>query len=252
MAAQQSELFARLVDLFGSPATADPTKLYGNLTVSPNGNVLIGTQTDNGESKLQVSGLSTFSVRPKFNGATPWDNANSNPDRTLLQTLDLSNVGALVFSDLTGYESFEVVMHRVNSVVDGNSLVMEFSSNNGASWIADTYGWGYTYQNLADGTLNTNFAGVSPGAPFIQLFTGVPNGLGRFYAGTIFLPSLSYPLLKTSRWTIFGHASGGEGRVYTAQGVGVYNGAAIRMNAMRLRCNGGNISGKVSIYGINS
>jgi hypothetical protein len=43
MAAQPTELTARLIDLFGSPATADPTKLYGNLTVNPNGTVTVGT-----------------------------------------------------------------------------------------------------------------------------------------------------------------------------------------------------------------
>jgi hypothetical protein len=43
MTAQASELSARLIDLFGSPATADPTKLYGNLTMNPNGTVQVGT-----------------------------------------------------------------------------------------------------------------------------------------------------------------------------------------------------------------
>lgn len=43
MSAQPSELSARLIDLFGNPLTADPTKLYGNLTVNPNGTVQIGT-----------------------------------------------------------------------------------------------------------------------------------------------------------------------------------------------------------------
>lgn len=56
MAAQPSELHARLIDLFGSPSTADPTKLYGNLTVAPSGNVLIGTLTDDSSAKLQVTG----------------------------------------------------------------------------------------------------------------------------------------------------------------------------------------------------
>lgn len=43
MSAQPSELFARLIDLFGNPSTADPTKLYGNLIVNPDGSVKIGT-----------------------------------------------------------------------------------------------------------------------------------------------------------------------------------------------------------------
>jgi hypothetical protein len=56
MTAQASELQARLIDLFGNPLTADPTQLMGNLMVSPAGNILIGTQVDNGTDKLQVNG----------------------------------------------------------------------------------------------------------------------------------------------------------------------------------------------------
>lgn len=56
MAANTSELMTRLIDLFGPVASADPTKLYSNLMVSPAGNILIGSVTDNGVNKLQVTG----------------------------------------------------------------------------------------------------------------------------------------------------------------------------------------------------
>lgn len=51
-----SQLMARLVDLFGPAAAANPAKLFGNLEVSPAGNVLVGSTTDNGVQKLQVTG----------------------------------------------------------------------------------------------------------------------------------------------------------------------------------------------------
>jgi hypothetical protein len=51
-----SEMLARIVDLFGPATTANPTKLYGNLMVSPSGNILVGSTTDNGVQKLQVTG----------------------------------------------------------------------------------------------------------------------------------------------------------------------------------------------------
>jgi hypothetical protein len=56
------QMAARLVDLFGSPGTADPTKLKGNLTVAPTGNVLVGTSADTGAAadKLQVAGNLNF------------------------------------------------------------------------------------------------------------------------------------------------------------------------------------------------
>lgn len=43
MPAQPTELQARLIDIFGNPLTADPTKLYGNLTVNPDGTIGVGT-----------------------------------------------------------------------------------------------------------------------------------------------------------------------------------------------------------------
>src|SRR6185312_10013879 len=61
-----SQLTARLIDLFGSPATANPSKLAGNLTVSPNGNILVGQTTDNGTDKLQVTGTARFTTTPVY------------------------------------------------------------------------------------------------------------------------------------------------------------------------------------------
>lgn len=63
-----SQLAARLVDLFGSPVTANPAKLLGNLGVSPNGNVLVGTSTDDATNKLQVVGNAKMS-QTTANGA---------------------------------------------------------------------------------------------------------------------------------------------------------------------------------------
>jgi chaperone required for assembly of F1-ATPase len=40
--ATPSQLMARIIDLFGPAATASPTALYGNLMVSPSGNILLG------------------------------------------------------------------------------------------------------------------------------------------------------------------------------------------------------------------
>lgn len=50
------DALARVVDLFGPQATWDPTQLYGNLMVSPSGNILVGKTTDDGIHKLQVNG----------------------------------------------------------------------------------------------------------------------------------------------------------------------------------------------------
>jgi hypothetical protein len=50
------EALARAVDIFGPQSSWDPTQLYGNLTVSPGGNILLGTLTDDLLHKLQVNG----------------------------------------------------------------------------------------------------------------------------------------------------------------------------------------------------
>lgn len=54
--ASLSELTARVVDLFGPAVTAVASKLFGNLMVSPGGNVIVGSTADNGVQKLQVNG----------------------------------------------------------------------------------------------------------------------------------------------------------------------------------------------------
>lgn len=62
------QLSARLIDLFGPQATADPTKLYGNLMVSPAGNILLGSTTDDGTHKLQVNGNGVFTGALRVSG----------------------------------------------------------------------------------------------------------------------------------------------------------------------------------------
>lgn len=77
MAANTSELMTRLIDMFGPVSSADPTKLYGNLMVSPAGNILIGSVTDNGTNKLQVTGSIKTTVGVTFPDGTTAATANT-------------------------------------------------------------------------------------------------------------------------------------------------------------------------------
>jgi hypothetical protein len=91
-----SQLTARLVDLFGNPANAVPSKLMGNLQVSPNGNVLIGTSTDDGINKAQINGnLALVGAAGRIAG----DFSNATyASRTMFQTSlvnGATSVGAL-------------------------------------------------------------------------------------------------------------------------------------------------------------
>jgi hypothetical protein len=99
-----SQLTARLVDLFGSPATANPAKLLGNLGVSSNGNVLVGTSTDDATNKLQVTGPT------KITGA--------------LTTTGLNTVGGSIVSSASPIANFGVLRTTFDlggSFVDWNN-----------------------------------------------------------------------------------------------------------------------------------
>jgi hypothetical protein len=61
-------MLARIVDLFGPAVAADPTKLYGNLMVSPSGNILLGQTSDDGVHKLQVNGNGIFTGAVRVSG----------------------------------------------------------------------------------------------------------------------------------------------------------------------------------------
>lgn len=69
--ASVNQMLARLVDLFGPAASANPAKLYGNLMVSSNGNVLVGGTTDDAANNLQVYGPSKLAgnVTLSLNGS---------------------------------------------------------------------------------------------------------------------------------------------------------------------------------------
>jgi hypothetical protein len=108
------QMAARLVDLFGPSGTADPTKLKGNLTVAPSGNVMIGSATDDGVNKFQVTGLA------KYNG-----NLTVNLDGSLFTSGTAATTGMFrttgdiggSFASWTGSRAYAV---QVDSPNDAN------------------------------------------------------------------------------------------------------------------------------------
>jgi hypothetical protein len=93
MSAQPSELSARIIDLFGNPATADPTKLFGNLTVLPSGIVQIGSAsglqlpdgyttviTPQGRNRI-INGDCRIAQRASAVLSSPIGNTYGGPDR---------------------------------------------------------------------------------------------------------------------------------------------------------------------------
>jgi hypothetical protein len=85
MMATPSQLLARIIDLFGPVANANPANLMGKLMVAPSGRVLVGTTVDDGSNQFQVAGpvkitggLAT-TTRPVYNGNLAWDAGNLTP-----------------------------------------------------------------------------------------------------------------------------------------------------------------------------
>jgi hypothetical protein len=111
--ATPSQLMARIIDLFGPAATASPTALYGNLMVSPSGNILLGQTADDGVHKLQVTGNGIFT------GA-----------------LRVSGTPGLVFTD-GSYQALSAA--GKNRVINGSALYAQLSTSVAAG-SAYTYG----------------------------------------------------------------------------------------------------------------
>lgn len=112
MGASVSQMLARVVDLFGPAAAANPQALYGNLMVSPSGNILLGQTSDDGVHKLQVNGNGIFTGAVRVSG-TP----------------------GIVFTD-GSYQALSAA--GKNRVINGSALIAQLGTSVAA-------GTGYTY-----------------------------------------------------------------------------------------------------------
>lgn len=146
MALSVREALARVVDLFGPSASWDPTKLYGNLMVSPNGNILVGTTTDDNTNKFQVAGpvkitgALTTTTRPTFNGNAAWDAGNFVPGSYAL---------------LSGASYTGVVQ---SSVVGTGAGVFRSLGDLGTAWV-----------NWASATAAFNVDAINPAAGYMGI-----------------------------------------------------------------------------------
>jgi|SRR6185312_16086713 len=156
-----SQLTARLIDLFGSPSTADPSKLKGNLTISSNGNVLVGQTTDDGVSKLQMSGNMAFSgsqqrIVGNMSDATTWKNnlafqSNTANGNTFIGSLpngtgNISQYLAWGSADPTNAAYATVGVNSTNAFVgtgatgSGTNLPLNVNVNGAARMVVATNG----------------------------------------------------------------------------------------------------------------
>jgi hypothetical protein len=259
----------------GNCAVAGNETVGGSLGVGTTLSVT-GASTLTGDvaagGKLSVADTATFAKRPTFNTHTPYDDGNLitpltaadnlnsvankatartnlGVGKTLIQTLDLTNVPQLAFTGLTGYESYEIVIHHANAVTDGSNLHLQLSTNNGA----DSFSPGSVFSDAITFVEMSTFVTINSGEAVVgtgwRLFTVMAAGLGRSYSGVVNLYNLGSALVKNANWRLSGYAS--NSMAYMVQGGGVAS-IASSVNAVRLVTNVGNITAKASIYGINS
>jgi hypothetical protein len=171
--ATTQQMLARVVDIFGPAASADPTKMYGNLMVSPAGRVLIGTTTDNGSDGFQVIGSASVSGALKVSGSL-------NASGGIFETS-----GRLELGSLTVAASAYVDFHSSGSNNDYDARIISSGGTSGTSGAASLafYGSaGFTFNtpnfvtlynaSTYSGALKFNANGY---APFIRSNSSTSN-----------------------------------------------------------------------------
>lgn len=126
MSAQPTELFARLIDLFGPQAAANPNSLYGNLTVLPSGVIQIGTgltlpdgytsvitpmgrnRVMNGDMRVQQRTSTAFATTAGYGGPDRWGASNSSGGGQFTQS-----AGTIVYGGVT----YPAVVQTVNTAI---------------------------------------------------------------------------------------------------------------------------------------
>jgi hypothetical protein len=139
-----SQLTARLIDLFGSPSTANPSKLLNNLTITPSGNVAVGSGTDDSTgNKLQLAGTIGINNTAANNRATNYYTSGSVrwSSGTSGTAESGSNAGSNWFlnrySDTGVYIDSPITIARSTGVITSTSGVTSVATS---SWTGDGYG----------------------------------------------------------------------------------------------------------------
>jgi hypothetical protein len=182
--ATPSQLLARIIDLFGPAGTAVANKLYGNLMVSPAGNVIVGSLTDDAANKFQVTGATkfygsvAFASRPSANGNVIWDTGNLTPANyaplagatftgyVIAEGMDPSGGGQLRIN----YGTYDTIFRN-----DGTNMYFMSSSSAGATYNSfRPFAW-----NLSNGAvaIDGSNAGVVVGTPAASSDYFVVNGV---------------------------------------------------------------------------
>jgi len=189
-----------------------------------------------------VSGVGTLSqvLTSAGAGALPtWGAAPATGSIVLLHTLTASSSGSLAFTSTYLTSTYTMYMIVINSFVNASNSVtlnMDWSTNNGSSYLNANYKSGLLYFAYNSTTFtNVNSATTTPLSAALATSTS--------YSGTMYLT-----LPQSAIAAMVGNCQTSDGHVYS---VGGTNSGTTFINNIEFSYSSGNItSGTVSLYGI--
>jgi hypothetical protein len=196
-----------------------------------------------------VVGIGTSGQILTSNGAAAlptWQPSSSAGNFVLLSSQTASTTASIAFSSTfitNAYAINAVIFHDVIPVVDGASLHLTYSTNNGSSYLATNYvsaTWGINYSATTWANMNTT--------TYVIVSVGISNSAGYGLSGIIYLFDLATGNTPTSHGTAMkppvGTAVPNASLFSSAQ-------TTTLINNIKFAFDTGNISsGVISLYGI--
>lgn len=234
----------------GSVSGANPTATAGPAAVNGSAStfmrsdaappVQLGSASQAGI--VQVDGTSILA-----SGGVISATAGGGSSLALLSSQTVSAVAEVDFTSVISstYDQYILQTFNVRPSVNGAIVGIQFSSNNGSTWI--TSGYSYALQNWS-ATSNFQAYGPTTSASFILIFFGISNAFVTPGSSTTQLTGLLNASFGKAVMTDIAAAQS-DGNFYMSKSSGTYS-TAVAINAFRVIPTSGNISGTFRLYGI--
>jgi hypothetical protein len=170
--------------------------------------------------------------------------------KILLQEVIASSVASVTLNQTINatYENYGFFIKSAIPATNNVSLIMEWSTDNGATWLSTNY---RTTNTASSPASNIPFVDYNASATYANLIEGCGNSTGNhiILEGTIFNPSSS-SLYKPCQWKSV-YIAGSTPEIFEVKGV-CTNLITTAINAIRFRFSSGNItSGTFRLYGLS-
>lgn len=156
-----------------------------------------------------------------------------------------SNTAVIALTGMTGYTNYLVTFSNFTPATNATSLLLQFSTNNGSSYISSASS--YRYQNVA--AVNTSITGASSVSTSISLSNGHNSTAGTACAGELYILNPAGGFFTTLIYHVTYIDSAGTFRSYWTGAQCVATTSAV--NALGFFMSAGNIStGNWQLYGL--